>query len=143
MPDDPGRVRICADHYLMTLAHYFSGSLVLEELLGAYRRHGGNSFSTLPVLGTWAALAPGNGQGLTDHNFLVMLDHVLDHYETFRSIFGDQPMHDFLSKMREYLIAKELRFDTARVNARLKKAESPSEPRSVRRMWQLWSRKRR
>ncbi len=149
MLEDPGQVRICADHYLMTLAHCFSGSLVLEELLGAYRRHGRNSFSTLPVLGSWAALAPGNGQGLTDRNFTVMLNHVLDRYETFRSIFGEQPVHDFLSKMSEYLTAKDLRIDAVRIDARLKvdarqkKAQGVSEPRSNRRTGWLWSRKRR
>ena len=141
MLEDPGRVRICADHYLMTLAHCFSGSLVLEELLGAYRRHGDNSFSTLPLVGSWAALAPGNGQGLTDHNFAVMLDHVLDRYETFKSIFGEQPVHNFLNKMSEYLTAKDLQIDTAGVEARIKRAESAIEPRSTRRGWRLWGRK--
>jgi len=143
MLEDPGRVPICADHYLMSLAHGFSGSLVLGELLGAYRRHGRNSFSTLPVLGSWAALAPGNGQGVTDRNFTVMLDHVLNRYESFRSIFGEQPVHDFLGKMSEYLIAKDLPFDTARVAARLRKAENAGGPPSIRRVWRRWSRKRR
>ena len=162
MLENTARVSICADHYLMTLAHYFSGSLVLEEVLGAYRRHGRNSFSTLPVFGSWAALAPGNGQSLTDRNFIVMLDHVLDRYETFRSIFGEKPVHHFIDQMREYLAAKGLLADAARIDARVKdatridaqvnaaciearatKAESIGERRFLRRLLNRWVGKRR
>jgi hypothetical protein len=123
MPDDPGRVRICADHYLMTLAHYFSGSLVLPEALAAYRRHGCNSFSTLPVLGSWGALTPGDGQAITDRNFAVMLDHVHNRYETLASIFGRRRVRKFSRRVRCFLAAEAVRAAVARVIAWLRNPE--------------------
>ncbi len=128
MPQDPGRVPICADQYLMTLAHYFSGSLVLPETLAAYRRHGRNSFSTLPVLGSWGALTPGNGQAITDRNFTVMLDHVHSRYETLASIFGGRQVRKFSHRVKCFLAVEAMRAAVARAIAWLRTAGRTPEP---------------
>ena len=123
MPQNPGRVPICADQYLMTLAHYFSGSLVIPEALAAYRRHGCNSFSTLPVLGSWAALTPGDGQAITARNFAVMLDHVHSRYETLASIFGRRQVRKFSRRVKCVLAAEAVRVAVARAIAWLRNPE--------------------
>jgi glycosyltransferase involved in cell wall biosynthesis len=115
MPVEPDRVRLAADMYLVTLAHYFSGSLLLDETLGAYRRHGGNLFSKLPVTGSRAALAPQNGLPLTRRNFRVMLDHVRANYDTFATIFGAGAAAKFCLEARLFLIATAISAGIARV----------------------------
>jgi glycosyltransferase involved in cell wall biosynthesis len=105
MPADPGRVRICADHYLMVLCHFFAGSFVLEEVLGAYRRHGRNAYAALPVLSSQAALAPYHGRPQLTQNFAVMRDHVIGRYDTFASIFGDHAPRKFVGEVRSHLAA--------------------------------------
>ena len=49
MPADTGTVRLCADVYLMAAAHYFTGSFVIGNALGGYRRHGKNRFSSFII----------------------------------------------------------------------------------------------
>jgi glycosyltransferase involved in cell wall biosynthesis len=105
MPADPGSVRICADHYLMVLCHFFAGSFVLEEVLGAYRRHGRNAYAALPVLSSQAALAPYHGKPQLTQNFAVMRDHVIDRYGTFAAIFGDHVPRKFVGEVKSYLAA--------------------------------------
>jgi hypothetical protein len=72
----------------MVLCHYFTGTLVIEDAFGGYRRHGKNHFSNLPVLGANSAFSP--LQTHLQHNknaFEVMLRHMLDCYDTFASSF--------------------------------------------------------
>jgi glycosyltransferase involved in cell wall biosynthesis len=42
---ESGTFRICADSYIVRFAQLIGGSLVLQEALGRYRRHGLNSFA--------------------------------------------------------------------------------------------------
>jgi hypothetical protein len=140
MPADPGRIRICADHYLMSLAHFFSGSLVLGEVLGAYRRHGRNTFATLPVLGYCGALAPGNGKTTLDENYRLMHDHVREHYETFASIFGNQEVRKFLGMVKRYLVAEARRVNFSRLVAPLRTTKSASKPAGLHRLHRHWLR---
>src|SRR4029077_14625953 len=112
----------------MTLAHYFSGSMILPEALAAYRRHGGNSFSNLPMFGSWGALTPGNGQAITAHNFAAMLDHVLDRYDIFASIFGRRRVRKFCRSVKCYLAAETVRFTVMRIVASLRTTSSGLKP---------------
>ena len=96
---------------------------MLEEVLGAYRRHGRNSFAALPVLGSQAALAPGHGKPLMARNFAVMLAHVAERYEAFAAIYGDHAPRRFLGEVRRYLAVEGLQVDTAGVDARLRTAK--------------------
>jgi glycosyltransferase involved in cell wall biosynthesis len=52
MPRDLDSLRICADGYIFLLCHYIAGSFAIARPLAAYRRHGKNQFSSMPVLGT-------------------------------------------------------------------------------------------
>jgi glycosyltransferase involved in cell wall biosynthesis len=78
MPRDPESVRICADGYIFLLCHYIAGSFAIGQPLAAYRRHGKNQFSFLPVLGT-GIIAPADS---AQHQVFViiraMLQHLLD-----------------------------------------------------------------
>jgi glycosyltransferase involved in cell wall biosynthesis len=51
LPSNTEELGLGADLYFMTLAHAFTGSFVIRNALGVYRRHGENNFSSLPVLG--------------------------------------------------------------------------------------------
>ena len=78
---------------------------MLEEVLGAYRRHGRNAYAALPVLSSQAALAPYHGRPQLTQNFAVMRDHVIGRYDTFASIFGDHAPRKFVGEVRSHLAA--------------------------------------
>jgi glycosyltransferase involved in cell wall biosynthesis len=88
VPANTERLRLGADIYLMVLSHGFAGSFVIRDKLGAYRRHGNNSFASLPVFGT-PSVAPlattvenlGNAYG-------AILDHMLDASERISAAFS-------------------------------------------------------
>lgn len=130
MPTEPRSVPISADHYLVVLCHFFTGSLVLDEALGAYRRHGGNLSSSLPLLGTTANKAPGNQEAVHDRNFSVMRDHVLEKYDTLVSIFGSHAPRKFLDAVERYLRRRGISVGKRRRKVRVP-AEGPAPRLSV------------
>lgn len=50
-PDDPGKIRICADTYLAHAAHMVGGTVRLERVLGSYRLHAANGWAKRNLLG--------------------------------------------------------------------------------------------
>lgn len=44
-------IRISADFYLLHMCHMLGGTILIQKSLGAYRRHGGNSFALDQVVG--------------------------------------------------------------------------------------------
>lgn len=88
MPSDPARIRTCADQYLASFCHFLTGSIILEDHLGVYRRHQVNITSTLPVFGSTAFVARNASQDVQDHNIRVMLHHTVEHHKELVAIFG-------------------------------------------------------
>jgi hypothetical protein len=116
----------------MTLAHYFSGSMILPETLAAYRRHGRNSFSTLPVLGSWGGLAPDNGQTITRQNFAAMLAHVRERHDAFASIFGRRRVRKFCRAAQCFLAIEAVRITVSRIVTSLRIDRSAPKPEPFR-----------
>jgi glycosyltransferase involved in cell wall biosynthesis len=99
IPSNTEALRLGADFYLMALGHSFAGSLVIKNALGAYRRHGKNNFSSLPVFGS-AGSAPSrisekaqNVVRWTAHEqqkivYRAMLEHLLEANEQFAAAFS-------------------------------------------------------
>jgi glycosyltransferase involved in cell wall biosynthesis len=115
----PGTISIGADVYLNMICHYFTGSFCLEDALGAYRRHGGNSFARMPVVGTMALFSPfGIGRWAFVHdNYRLVLGHLLDRFDDFANIFTPTRVRPLIRwLMREFLQTGEP-FDDARVSA--------------------------
>lgn len=88
LPASVEDLRLGADIYLVTLAHALTGSFVIQNALGGYRRHGKNNFSSLPVLGHagWA------GGDATLQNMLnaqrAMLQHLLSANDRISAAFS-------------------------------------------------------
>ena len=51
LTDDVRDIRICADYYVLHLAHLLGGTCIIQTCHGAYRRHGSNSFASRPFVG--------------------------------------------------------------------------------------------
>jgi len=119
IPESAQPLKMYADVFLAPICHYFTGSIVLDEALGAYRRHGDNHFSTLPVAGamTLHPVADG-GMGL----FLVqeaILRHLLDRQDAFSAMFGKSRVRKFVRAHFRYLLAHGRSVDEPRLRALL------------------------
>jgi glycosyltransferase involved in cell wall biosynthesis len=77
IPADTTRLRLGADFYLMALGHALTGSLVIETALGAYRRHGGNNFASLPIVGSPGLADVAATVKNLQNVHRAMLDHIL------------------------------------------------------------------
>jgi glycosyltransferase involved in cell wall biosynthesis len=77
IPAKTEQLRLGADFYLMALGHALTGSLVIRTPLGAYRRHGGNNFAGLPVLGSSGLANIAATLKNKQNVYRAMLDHVL------------------------------------------------------------------
>jgi len=119
IPESAETLKMYADVFLAPICHYFTGSIVLDEALGAYRRHGENNFSTLPVLGAMTL------QSAVDREmqpFLVqeaVLRHVLDQLDAFSAIFGRSRVRKFARAYFRYLLAYGRVVDKPRIRALL------------------------
>ena len=51
IPEDTSGIRICADNLLANFANLVGGSLIIQEVLGYYRMHGRNHFSSPSIYG--------------------------------------------------------------------------------------------
>lgn len=88
MPADTDALRLGADVYLMSLAHCFAGSFVIERTLGAYRRHGKNNYSSLPVFGSPGSAPVIAGRQNFDRVYKSMLAHLLDAHDRLADAFS-------------------------------------------------------
>jgi glycosyltransferase involved in cell wall biosynthesis len=117
IPEHAEALKMYADVYLAPICHYFTGSIVLDEALGAYRRHGKNNFSTLPVLGAMTLHSASEMQP-----FLVqeaMLRHLLDQQDAFSAMFGKSRVRKFVRAHFRYLLAYGRAIDEVRIRALL------------------------
>jgi len=104
MPDPVPRGRLCADHYLAQFVHFFGGSILIDAVLGSYRRHGGNRFACAPVLASRAAMAPPGRNGANRDNLDTMLCHVLDRRADFAAAFSDRPVRALIGALAAHQI---------------------------------------
>ena len=116
MPKDANDLRINTDCYAFVICHYFTGSLVIDSALGAYRRHGYNNFANNLVIGTnqpcAAPTVVWHSEQKTVH---VMLRHLLANYERFVTAFSDARVRTLV----RILYRKSLRYNIAIENLRL------------------------
>jgi hypothetical protein len=116
IPRDPETVGICADHYLIHICHYFAGSVLMDEVLGAHRRHQKNFFSYLPVFGSSAFSSMRSSQEkLNNNNIRTMLRHLLDRHAVFCSTFGGPPTRGLIQLLAVLLGQLGMPLDEARL----------------------------
>lgn len=111
VPDD----RFGADHFMLHACHCFSGSILIDAALGAYRRHGRNGYSSLPVYGGSAAPAHYSAFSHYGDNFATLLGHVLDRRTILEPLFGTRRVRKLISGLTGYLLRQRGRTDDARV----------------------------
>ncbi len=112
MPDRPDELRICSDWYIFVLCHYFTGSLLVDKPLGAYRRHRKNNFASNPVI----SFMPSAESAIARHRKVVirmMLEHLVNRRDQFGSIFGGSDVKRLIGilyaeTLREGLSASDL-----------------------------------
>lgn len=86
MPERPDELRICSDWYIFVLCHFFTGSLLVDSPLGAYRRHRKNNFANNPVIG----FMPSAESAIARHRKVVvrmMLEHLVNQQDKFATVF--------------------------------------------------------
>jgi glycosyltransferase involved in cell wall biosynthesis len=110
MPGEPERIRICADGYIFVISHYFAGSLIIEQALGAYRRHGANQFAYLPVVGGGGNLMTSIAWLRQNDDVIVqsMLAHLLRCYETFANVFPPAKVRKLIRTLFRKLLRNNL-----------------------------------
>lgn len=116
LPSEVPDGRFGADHFMLHACHYFSGSILIGAALGAYRRHGDNGYSSLPVYGGGAASAHYDTFSHTTDNFLTLLEHVLDRRDFLESLFGAPRIRNLISGLTGYLLRKRVRIDSAQLS---------------------------
>jgi glycosyltransferase involved in cell wall biosynthesis len=117
IPKSPQSLSLYADIYLVPICHYFTGSIVLDEALGAYRRHGENNFSNLPVLGVPILRSATGGEMHFFDVHQMMLRHLLDQYEVFVSTFGKSVVRKLVRTLFGYLLGQGQPVDGRRIRA--------------------------
>jgi glycosyltransferase involved in cell wall biosynthesis len=95
---------IGGDAYLAVLSHYFAGSFVIKNTLGAYRRHGKNGFSNAPVSGGPSAGSMSTNMATTSRVYQAMLRHLLDEYERLSELFGRRQVERCARKLFRILL---------------------------------------
>jgi glycosyltransferase involved in cell wall biosynthesis len=117
MPKDPTALKVCTDCYVFVMSHFFTGSLLIDNALGAYRRHGTNSFASNRVVGSGLPCAPAT---ITKHQRTIvglMLGHLLENYDRLSSFFPGADVR----RLIRILFAKTLREDIAVGEANVRK----------------------
>jgi glycosyltransferase involved in cell wall biosynthesis len=119
IPESSPPLKMYADLFLVPICHYFTGSIVLDEALGAYRRHGDNHFSRLPVAGAMTLHPVADGEM---GPFLVqeaILRHLLDRQDAFSAMFGKSRVRKFVRAHFRYLLAYSRSVDEPRIRTLL------------------------
>lgn len=91
--------RRCADNYVCHFSNLLSGSILLPEVLGAYRRHGANSFSKNPFFGGRTPTG-----SMTDHPRSAVVRHtvclhILTNLPRFSALFSEKGVPRLLSRI--------------------------------------------
>jgi glycosyltransferase involved in cell wall biosynthesis len=115
MPKDVEAVGLSADAYLALLSHYFAGSFVINNALGAYRRHGKNGFSNAPVSGGPSAGLISANIATTSRVNQAMLRHLLDEYERLSELFGRRQVERCARKLFRISLQQQWSFEDARL----------------------------
>jgi glycosyltransferase involved in cell wall biosynthesis len=120
IPPEPERISICADYYIMVLCHYFTGTLVIEDALGGYRRHGKNQFSSLPVLGGNSAFSRSDAHLRNLRTTIeVMLGHLLDSQDAFCLAFSSRRVRPLVRFLFRQCLSEGLPVRHPRLSAML------------------------
>jgi glycosyltransferase involved in cell wall biosynthesis len=115
MPKDAEPVGLSADAYLAILSHFFGGSFVIKNALGAYRRHGKNGFSNAPVSGGPSAGSISANTATTSRVNQAMLRHLLDEYERLSELFGRRQVERCARKLFRFSLQQRSSFQDARL----------------------------
>ncbi len=65
LTDNIRHIRLSADFYMTNMVHMLGGTLLIQETLGCYRRHGTNGFALSQIVGrgpTTATMSPDSAQ---------------------------------------------------------------------------------
>jgi glycosyltransferase involved in cell wall biosynthesis len=88
VPANTERLRLGADIYMIFLCHCFTGSFLILDVLGAYRRHGQNNFSSLPILGQSGSAPVAAAVANLRNSNLAILEHMLEASDRISAIFS-------------------------------------------------------
>lgn len=88
LPDVLEPFKRCADNYVCHFANMVGGSVLMPELLGCYRRHGANYFSTNRIVG--GQLPTGDMRTHPAHVDVrrTIVRHLLEHSDRFLGVMG-------------------------------------------------------
>ncbi len=91
--------RRCADNYVCHFANLVGGSALIPEVLGGYRRHGENTFSKNPLIGTRAPT--GDMRAHPTHRSLTaaIRRHILARRDLFIALHSEKGMTRMLSRV--------------------------------------------
>jgi hypothetical protein len=101
----------------MMLSHCFAGSFVIKTALGAYRRHGKNHFSSLPVFGSpgSAPLVASVKNAQNVHR--AMLDHVLEADDRISLAFSPIMVRKRARGLLRHFLRQGIAIDDPRLDA--------------------------
>jgi glycosyltransferase involved in cell wall biosynthesis len=117
LPARTEQLRLGADFYLMTLAHGFAGSFVIRNALGAYRRHGKNSFASLPVVGS-RLIAPLSSAAENARNvYRAMFEHVLETSDRLSLVLSPAVVRKRARSLFRLCLRQGIAADHPRLNA--------------------------
>lgn len=97
LTDEVRDIRICADFYLVQLAHLLGGSLIIQTSHGAYRRHGSNNFASTTTIGRGVLAG-----GAKNYDYLEVLedrirDVFLSDFDDYKDLVGEPRLLKILS----------------------------------------------
>ena len=117
VPADTELLRLGADFYLMALGHGFAGSFVIKNALGAYRRHGKNSFSNLPVSGSAGSASFAATLKNMQNVHRAMLDHLLEASDRLSQAFSPTMVRKRARSVFRLLLLQGISIDDPRLGA--------------------------
>jgi glycosyltransferase involved in cell wall biosynthesis len=117
VPGNTERLRLAADFYLAGLSHCFTGSFVIRNVLGAYRRHGKNNFSYLPVLGSPGTSPMAAHIENSRNAYRTMLEHILEANEKLSIAFAPAIVRKRARLLFRFFLREGIAIDDPRLDA--------------------------
>jgi glycosyltransferase involved in cell wall biosynthesis len=117
IPANTDGLRLGADIYLIVLSHYFTGSFVVRNALGAYRRHGMNQFSSLPVSGAPGSAPISKVIANAQNAYRAMFEHLLTANQRISSVLTPASTRKCARSLFRYLLLQEIVIEDPRLNA--------------------------
>jgi glycosyltransferase involved in cell wall biosynthesis len=115
MPRDLKCLPICADGYIFSMCHFFTGSLAFKRVMAAYRRHGRNHYGHLPIL--TGKITPVDSEKRNREAIVsAMLRHTLDQYNELAIVFSAATVRNLIRRLFRHSLREGMQFEDRRLN---------------------------